>query len=80
MELSGHLHAPGHFTPGDKAAGTHRIGGWVDSRVGVDNVEKRKFLTLPELELRHLGHPARSQSLYRLRYPSSHGLCIGLSS
>jgi hypothetical protein len=30
----------------------------------------RKFLTLPGLELRTLGRPARSQSLYRLRYPS----------
>jgi hypothetical protein len=30
---------------------------------------KRKFFTLPGLELRTLGRPARSQSLYRLRYP-----------
>jgi hypothetical protein len=28
-------------------------------------------LTLPGLELQPLGHPARSQSLYRLRYPAS---------
>jgi hypothetical protein len=34
----------------------------------VDDVEKRKFLILPGLELRPLGRPARSQSLYRLRY------------
>jgi hypothetical protein len=34
-------------------------------------MEKRKFLTLPRLELRPLGHPTRSQSLYRLRYPGS---------
>jgi hypothetical protein len=34
----------------------------------MDDVEKRKFLNLPELELRPLGRPARSQSLYRLRY------------
>jgi hypothetical protein len=32
-------------------------------RAGLDNVEKRKFLTLPGLELRLLGLPARSQSL-----------------
>jgi hypothetical protein len=38
-------------------------------RVGLDDVEKRKFLTLPGLELRPLGRPARSQSIYRLRYP-----------
>jgi hypothetical protein len=28
-------------------------------------------LTLPGLELRPLGRPARSQSLYGLRYPGS---------
>jgi hypothetical protein len=39
-------------------------------RAGLD-MEKRKFLTLPGLELRHLGRPACSQSLYRLRYPGS---------
>jgi hypothetical protein len=38
----------------------------VDSRAGLDNVEKRKFLTLLGLELQPLGHPAHSQSLYRL--------------
>jgi hypothetical protein len=43
----------------------------VDPRAGLDDLEKRKFLTLPELELRLLRHQARSQSLYRLRYPGS---------
>jgi hypothetical protein len=43
----------------------------VAPRAGLDDVEKRKFLTLPVLELRPLGRPARSQSLYRLRYPGS---------
>jgi hypothetical protein len=33
------------------------------------DMEKRKFLTLPELERRPLGRPAHSQSLHRLRYP-----------
>jgi hypothetical protein len=42
--------------------GTHWIGGWVDPRTGLDDVEKRKFLTLLGLELRSLGRPARSQS------------------
>jgi hypothetical protein len=42
----------------------------VDPRAGVDDVEKRKFLTLPRLELPLLGRPARSQSLYQ-RYPGS---------
>jgi hypothetical protein len=35
-------------------------------------MEKRKFLTLPGLELRPLCCPARSQSLYRLRYLGSY--------
>jgi hypothetical protein len=57
---------PGRFTPG-----THCVGDWVDPRAGLDDVEKRKFLTLPGLEFRSLGRPARSQSLYRLPYPGS---------
>jgi hypothetical protein len=47
---------PGRFTPG-----THWIGGWVGPRTGPDDVEKRKFWTLPELELRLLGRPALSR-------------------
>jgi hypothetical protein len=43
----------------------------VDLRAGLDDLEKRKFLTLPEFELRSLGRPARSLSLYRLSYPGS---------
>jgi hypothetical protein len=57
--------------PGERASGTHYIGGWVESRAGLDDVEKRKVLTLPALELRPLGRPARSQSLYLLSYPGS---------
>jgi hypothetical protein len=52
----------GRFTPA-----THCVGSWVGSRIGLNDVEKRKFLTLPELELRPVGRPARSQSLYRIR-------------
>jgi hypothetical protein len=46
----------------------------MDPRAGLREVEKRKSLTLPGLELRPLGRPARSQSLYRLSYP---GYAIG---
>jgi hypothetical protein len=67
LEVSGQLHAVAAL-PRVKAPGIHWIGGWVDIRVGLDDVEKRKFLTVPGLELRSLGRPARSQSLYRLRY------------
>jgi hypothetical protein len=61
---------PCRFTPEERVPGTHWIGSWVD-RTGLDDVEKIKFLTLPGLELRPRGHPARSHSLYRLRYPGS---------
>jgi hypothetical protein len=49
------------FTP-------HWIAGWVGPRVGLDDAEKRKFLTLPRLEIRPLGRLVRGQSLYRLRF------------
>jgi hypothetical protein len=39
----------------------------VDPRAGLDEVEKRKFVTLPRLKLQPLGRVACSQSLYRLR-------------
>jgi hypothetical protein len=57
--------------PRGKVPGTDWVRGWVDPRVALNDVEKRTFLTLPGLELRPLGRPARSQSLYRLRYPRS---------
>jgi hypothetical protein len=62
---------PCHFTPGERVPGTHWIGGWVGPRASLDDVEKRKFLTLPGLELLTVSHPDRSQSLYRLCYPGS---------
>jgi hypothetical protein len=43
----------------------------VDPRVGLDDMEKWKFLILLGLELRPLCSQARSQSLYRLRYRGS---------
>jgi hypothetical protein len=43
----------------------------VDTRVGLDDVARRKILLLSGIELRPLGRPIRSQSLYRLRYPGS---------
>jgi hypothetical protein len=44
------------------------IGDWVDVGAGLSGTQKRTFLALPGLELRPLRRPARSQSLYRLRY------------
>jgi hypothetical protein len=31
---------PGRFTAGERAPGTHWIGGWVDPRAGLDDMEK----------------------------------------
>jgi hypothetical protein len=63
---------PGRFTPGEiTPLGTHWIEGWVGPSIDLDDVEKRKILLLPGFELRPLSQPARSQSLYRLRYLGS---------
>jgi hypothetical protein len=60
---------PGRFFPGKRTPGIHWIGSWLGPRAGLDDVEKRKFLTLPGLEILPLGRPASSQSLYRLCCP-----------
>jgi hypothetical protein len=57
---------PGHFTPMERTPSTHCIGGWVNLRAGLDDVVKRKFLTLLELKLQTLGCPDHSHLLYRL--------------
>jgi hypothetical protein len=56
----------GRFIFGETVPCTHWIEGWVNSRTGLDDVERRKILLLPGLELR----PVRSQSLLRLRCPA----------
>jgi hypothetical protein len=63
---------PRPLYPRERAPRSYCIGGWVDPRAGLDDME-----TLPEVELRPLGRTARSQSLYRLRYPGSR-LPVGL--
>jgi hypothetical protein len=55
---------PGSFTPGERAPGIYWIGGWMDPRIGLDDVEEGKLLILSGLELRPVGCPARNQSLY----------------
>jgi hypothetical protein len=62
---------PGRFTPAERAPVTHGVGGWVDPRAGLDDVEKRKFLTLPELEIQPLCHPARSYTDCALPAPNA---------
>jgi hypothetical protein len=39
LEVSGQLHAPAALPPG-KSPGNHFIGGWVDPRAGLDDMEK----------------------------------------
>jgi hypothetical protein len=51
---------PSRFTLEEKAPCTHCKGGWVGPRACLDDVEKRKFLTLRGLELRPPGRPAHS--------------------
>jgi hypothetical protein len=63
---------PSHFTPRERAPGTHWIGGWVGPRTNLDCVERRKVLPILGLELRPIGCPACRQSSYRLHYPSVH--------
>lgn len=72
---------PGRFSPGEKAAGTHWVRDWVGPRSGLDEVENRKFLALPGLELRPFGSPASRQSQCRLRYlsPFKHMMGIKIS-
>jgi hypothetical protein len=42
-------------TPRERASRTYWIGGWVDPRAGLDDVEKRTFLNLTGLKFRPLG-------------------------
>jgi hypothetical protein len=60
---------PRPLYPQGKSPRTHWLGGLVDHRAGLNDMEK--ILAPPELELRPLGRPASSQSLYRLSYPGS---------
>jgi hypothetical protein len=42
MEVSGQLHVPATLPPGEIAQSTHKIGGWVGLKCGLDAKEKRK--------------------------------------
>jgi hypothetical protein len=59
------LHAPVALNPGKEPPPRALwVGDWVGPRTGKDDMEKRKFLTIPRLELRLLCRPTRKQSLY----------------
>jgi hypothetical protein len=55
---------PGRFNPGETAPGTHWIGGWVGPRTGLDDVERRQILSLPEHELATLRQSSPVASRY----------------
>jgi hypothetical protein len=52
-----------HVTPGEVAHGTHSIGGWVGPGAGLNVLEKRKILPLPDSKPGRRDH---SPSLYRM--------------
>jgi hypothetical protein len=73
------------LSPGERAPRAHWIGSWMDPRAGLDDVEKRKFLTLPGLKLRPLGRPAHSEATNlvsvtrgRLRFFFSFTFCMSI--
>jgi hypothetical protein len=69
MGVSGQHHAPAALYPRGKDPGTHCTGGWVGPKAGLDAGARRKILCL----CRGLNpdRPARSQTLYCLRYRGS---------
>jgi hypothetical protein len=48
----------------------------VGHRTGLDDAEKRTFLTLPGFELRILDRPARSQTIYHVHLNFKYVICI----
>jgi hypothetical protein len=68
--MSDQLHASAALPPGKEPQYPldRRLGG---PGAGLDDMEKKIFLTIPGLKLHPLNHPARSQSLYRIGYHGS---------
>jgi hypothetical protein len=62
--VRGQCHAPATLYPRERP-GTHCTGGWEGPRAGLDRSEN-----LASIGNRSPNGPARSQSLYRLRYPA----------
>jgi hypothetical protein len=59
----------GHFTPEERVPSTNLIGGRLGPRDGLVDMEKKKFLILPGLELWPLSCSTCRQLLYQLSYP-----------
>jgi hypothetical protein len=45
---------PDRFTSGERVPSTHYIGGWMGPRGDLDDVEKRRYFTLPGLEIQNV--------------------------
>jgi hypothetical protein len=60
------LYAPSALTPG-KDPDTPCIADWMDPGASLEDLEKRKLLTLPGIEMQSLVHSVHGQSHYRLQ-------------
>jgi hypothetical protein len=59
------------FSPRERTPGTHRTGGWVGPRAGMDTEGRGKILSpLPGIQPQSPGRPACSHTLYWLSYPA----------
>jgi hypothetical protein len=56
------------FTPGGSTPGAHWKGGWVNPRVGLDDIQKLIIGASRESNHEHLSSPAVRLPLYRQRY------------
>jgi hypothetical protein len=62
---------PGRFTPRERASGTYWIGGLSAPQNRTERCGEEKILASAGTRTPTPRRPARSQSLYRLRYPGS---------
>jgi hypothetical protein len=62
------------FSLGEMASGTRLIGGWVNPRSSLDDMQKWNFLPPPELELRPLGRPAEASRSTDYAIPAPNSL------
>jgi hypothetical protein len=66
LEVGGQLHTPAALPPVKKSLVNYWTRDCVGSRTHLNEVEKRKFFTLPRPEVLPIRHPARSQLICRL--------------
>jgi hypothetical protein len=65
--VGGELHFLTALLLGEELPSSFWIGGWMVPRAGLEDMEKRELLTIPELKNSDLlGRPTHRQYLYRL--------------